>query len=134
MALTILLFKDTPFEDVHSQTEHFLSLLSICDGKHIRGTCKHTTFDVDGIVQHGYILDIEDEVIHTDDLWVIYVGLENAVDPKFRELGTEVSNMVGAPMLIGYVVAGNGVLQYSGGAKYIRDLHATHRRADIAAV
>jgi hypothetical protein len=135
MSITILLYKDTPIEDVTAdQINEYLSLVTFCHDKHLTGNMKHTTFQVEGIEPFGYILDLDDEVNHTDDLWVVYLDAKDAANHKFHVLANNVGTMIGTDMRDAYMVDGHVVVQYIGGAKFIRDLHARHRRADLTAV
>lgn len=136
MSITVLLYKDTPFEDevLPNHINDYLSMVTFCHDKHLTGNMKHTTFQAEGIEPFGYILDLDDEVNHTDDLWVVYLDGNDFTNHKFHALANNIRVMIGADMRDAYKIGGSCVLQYDGGAKFVRDLHARHRRADLTVV
>jgi hypothetical protein len=142
MSLTVLLYKDTPFDHTTKEEllEHLL-MVKFCKDKEFSGAaiCSamcHKNPDGTEVANypHGYLIQINDEVHHTDDLWVICLDVK---DPE-RKMATQVTGDIiyttECSLADGYMMNDNIVLQFNGGAPYYRAASAVGRRGYLQAV
>lgn len=130
MSLTILLYKDTPFDNVAESVPEWLTHILFCDGKAIQGELHHCTFNVEGQPPelYGYLVNINDEQLTTPNLWLMHLDAGNADNPSFGRLANLLSAVTQADLLNVYMSGTHAVVEYKGGAVGIRNNFAAANR------
>lgn len=137
MAVTVLLFKDTPFEeDILENLSVYLSNVQLFDGQPVRGELTHCTFHIKDQPSdvYGYVLNLNDEVLHTPNLWMIYLGAGDSGHHKFQRMGNLLSASTKYDLLNAYMSGPNAVIEYKGGASSLRHNLAESNRKGFGLV
>lgn len=136
MAVTIIVYQETPFENIEGQLNHYLSQIPFCAEKSFKGIMSYAAIYNEAYPKglFGYILDIQDEVIHTEDLWVVYMGANDHDNPNFLTVCELLTETTGARVANYYWANPNAIAQFDRGAEAIRSALIQQRRGSLRAV
>ncbi|MNE83596.1 hypothetical protein D3C80_1804220 [compost metagenome] len=136
MSITILLFKETPFEDIAPNVPKWLTNIQFCDGKTVFGDLQHCTFRVEHQPAnlHGYLLSINDVELDCPNLWVVHLDAGSPDNPDLDQLCQVLSFSTGTDILKAYMSGPNAVIEFNGGATDIRNNFALANRKHFGVI
>ena len=145
MALTILLFKNTPWEnwDHEKDLNDLVTHIDVLDGLSLRGEVIHGNFEIQRIStgekqaeeQFGYIVTLNDQHFHSKDVYMLLYGVGTPSNPVVAETAKAVRNTICVDVIDGYMIKDNCVLRFDGGGDAVRNAQADYsRRTDLRVV
>jgi hypothetical protein len=145
MSLTILMFKNTPWEnwDHGKDLDELVTLIDVLDGRQLKGDVVHGNFEIQKVstgekqaeTQYGYVVTMRDHQFHTNDLYMVLYGVGTPGNPIVAETARAVRATINTDAIDGYMIKDTCILRFNGGADAVRDAQAAFCRAtDIRVV
>lgn len=144
MSLTILMFKNTPWEnwDHKKDLNDLVTYIDVLDGLQLNGDVIHGNFEIQKIStgekqaesQYGYIVTMNDHKFHTDDLYMVLFGVGTPDNAVVAETARAVREVISVDAIDGYMIKDTCVLRFDGGAAAVRHAQAAYSRTDLHVV
>lgn len=144
MSMTFLMFRDTPWTnwDHEQDLPDVASHIDILDQKSLSGEVYHGMIEVRDKNtdenqmpdNHGYVVLMNDAVVHSNDLYVLFYSVNGPSDVRVSNTCRLIRDMIKTDAVDGYVVGKNVVIRFDGGADAVRTVYAEVIRTGLRVV